>query len=77
MLYRKEGAAMANERRGTPMQIYLPAELKEAMAALAERNHRKLTGEVVLALENHLAANGVAYNGAVTAPTAKKKSNKK
>jgi hypothetical protein len=37
----------------------LPEELMESFRALADRNRRTLSGEVRIAIENHLAANSV------------------
>jgi hypothetical protein len=37
------------------LYIELPEEFVDRVEALADRNHRTLTGEVTLALENHLA----------------------
>jgi len=56
--------AMTKKKRGRPagkaepkdvLHIMLPPELKEQLRALAERNHRKITAEVILALERHVA----------------------
>ena len=38
----------------------LPEALMEYFRALARRNRRTLSGEVRIAIENHLAANGMA-----------------
>lgn len=55
---------MAKKRPGRPkgvqapksvLHIEVPPVLKELMEVLAVRNHRKLTGEVIVALEKHLA----------------------
>lgn len=53
---------MPSPRVGVPIQIYLPAALKAALVKLAVRNRRKLTGEVIVALENHLAKSDVKYH---------------
>jgi hypothetical protein len=47
------------KRTGVPLHIYVPPELRAAMDALAERNRRLLTTEVIMALEAHLAAAGL------------------
>jgi hypothetical protein len=48
-------------RSGVPFQVYLPAGMKELLVELSERNMRKMTAEVVIALQNHLAANGLTW----------------
>jgi hypothetical protein len=76
----ERGHVMAERgpRTGTPIQIWLPVQLKELLIELALKNRRKLTGEVILALENHLKASGVEYDpDAETAPAPAKKSKKK
>lgn len=46
-------------RTGTPLHIYIPPELRAAIDQCAENNRRKLTQEVVIALENHLKGQGL------------------
>lgn len=41
-----------------PLHVEVLPEMKEAIEALAEQNHRKITGEVVVALKDHLQRNG-------------------
>ncbi len=41
----------------------LPEDLMELFRALASRNRRTLSGEVRIAIEKHLAANGVEHEG--------------
>lgn len=42
----------------------LPEDLMESFRTLAIRNRRTLSGEVRIAIENHLAANGIAADNA-------------
>jgi hypothetical protein len=41
----------------------LPEALMDSFRSLADRNRRTLSGEVRIAIENHLAANGVPNDG--------------
>lgn len=41
----------------------LPEELMDSFRSLADRNRRTLSGEVRIAIENHLAANSVPTDG--------------
>jgi hypothetical protein len=59
------GDAMRTNR---PLQIYLPPEVREQLAALAERNMRTMTAEVVRALQRHFAEEGLGDGRAAPAP---------
>jgi hypothetical protein len=61
-------------RTGKPMQFYLPPELCGRLAALAERNMRTMTAEVIRALCKHLDDEGLGDGRAAPAP---KKTRKK
>lgn len=39
-------------------QLFLPADVWKAIAALAKRNRRPVTQEIIIAIEDHLDANG-------------------
>ena len=41
-------------RKGVPLHIYIPPALSDALAQAAEAGRRKLTQEVIIALEEHL-----------------------
>lgn len=53
-----EGQAKRPRRTGVPLHIYVPPELRDAMDAAADANRRKLTQEVIIALEDHLKKQG-------------------
>lgn len=53
------GGKRKPNRQGVPLHIWIPPALRDAIDALAERNRRPLTNEVVMALEKHLAAEGL------------------
>ncbi|HTU22859.1 MAG TPA: hypothetical protein VMG10_32770 [Gemmataceae bacterium] len=55
---------MATGRSGTPIQVYLPPGMKEQLVEVARKNMRKISAEVVIALQAHLEANGRAYHSA-------------
>ena len=42
-----------------PLHIEVPPAVKQGLERLAERNFRKITAEAIIALQNHLAANGL------------------
>jgi predicted DNA-binding protein len=50
---------MAKEKKNRPglraLYVEVPVELGERLDTLAERNHRTIKGEVLIALEKHLA----------------------
>lgn len=46
------------KRKGVPLHVYLPPPLMEVLVACAADHRRKLTQEVVLALEGYLKALG-------------------
>jgi hypothetical protein len=50
-------------RTGTPIQVYLPDDMKALLKDLALQNSRKISAEVVLALRRHLAENGLPPAG--------------
>ena len=45
-------------RTGVPLHIYISPELRQAIDSCADENRRKLTQEVVIALEEHLKRQG-------------------
>lgn len=45
-------------RTGVPLHIYIPPALRDAIDSCAESNRRKLTQEVIIALEEHLKKAG-------------------
>jgi hypothetical protein len=47
------------QRRGKPLNVWVPLELRDALDASAARNRRPLTTETVIALENYLTAQGL------------------
>lgn len=47
------------KRTGVPLHIYIPPELRQAIDDCADANRRKLTQEVVIALEEHLKRQGL------------------
>ncbi len=60
---KKKPAPSGNEekkqrRHGVPLQMYLPAWVKEALESLAQDGRRPLTSECMIALEAHLKAAG-------------------
>jgi predicted transcriptional regulator len=61
---------MARRKEGWKvLSVEAPIELVERMKAIAERNHRSLSGEAVAAMERYVAAEEAARP---TEPTAKK-----
>lgn len=46
------------KRSGVPLHIYVPAAIRQAIDQCAEANRRKLTQEVLIALEEHLKKQG-------------------
>jgi hypothetical protein len=54
----------ADRHQQKTVSFRLPENLMESFRALADRNRRTLSGEVRIAIENHLAANGVAADDA-------------
>lgn len=52
---------MPTKRRPGVRQLYteIPDALAELLDALSQRNRRTLTAEVIIALERHLAAEGI------------------
>jgi predicted DNA-binding protein len=56
---KKKNGKKKPARSGKPLHVWIPAELRDALDALSEKTRRHLTSEVVIALENHLAANGL------------------
>lgn len=56
---KKDDGPKKPNRKGVPLHIWLDAQLRAAIDALAETNRRPLTTEVSIALENHLKAAGL------------------
>jgi hypothetical protein len=50
----------ADRHKQKTVSFRLPEALMECFRALASRNRRTLSGEVRIAIENHLAASGMA-----------------
>lgn len=46
-------------RKGVAISAYIPQRIKDLMELLGERNHRTFTGELIVALEEHLRQNGL------------------
>jgi hypothetical protein len=49
----------SDRRKQKTVSFRLPEALMDLFRTLADRNRRTLSGEVRIAIENHLAANGV------------------
>ena len=45
-------------RTGVPLHVYIPAQLDADLTAHATKNRRKVTAEVIIALEEYLRAAG-------------------
>lgn len=56
---KKKPTSPPSDRHASTRMVRLPVELHDMVKALARRNRRSLTGEVMLALEAHLRAQGV------------------
>ena len=52
----------ADEKKAV-LHVEIPAQLKADIEALAESNQRKITGEVILALREHLAKHAEQKEG--------------
>lgn len=48
-----------SNRKGVQVNGYIPEQVKRLMEQLAEKNHRTFTGEMIVAFEKHLEANGL------------------
>lgn len=59
MAKRKPGRPKSGPSVKAVLHIEVPPELKDAVERLAERNQRKITGEVIVALQKHLQDSGV------------------
>ncbi len=59
-----EGKAKKPNRSGVPLHVYIPPALDAALEACAAANRRKVTAEVVIALEKHLREGGFWSPGA-------------
>ena len=46
-------------RKGKPLNVWIPDDLREALDLLLKKTRRMLTTEVIIALENRLAAEGL------------------
>lgn len=53
------GARKKPRRTGRNLQAWIPAELRDAVDASANRNRRSLTTEVIIALEKYLSSEGL------------------
>lgn len=51
---------IADRHKQKTVSFRLPEGLMECFRELASRNRRTLSGEVRIAIENHLAANGIS-----------------
>lgn len=48
-----------SNREGLQFKIRLTEDMKSALAALSDGNNRSMTAEILVAIEKHLASNGV------------------
>jgi hypothetical protein len=56
---KKRGRPKKEYPASVPTSIRFPPDYLSALQALAERNHRSLTGELLVALDAHLRAAGL------------------
>jgi len=54
-----ESTKATPKRTGLSLHVYLPPVLRKALDEAADRNRRKITGEVIVAIEKHLRELGL------------------